>query len=342
MHDLSIALDAMGGDFGPQVSVPAAQQALNFFPELHLILVGNRAEIDPLIQQYQLSQHPRLRVIHASETISMNDKPLLALRGLKDSSMRVALNLVKLGEAQACVSSGNTGALMALSKTILKVLPGIDRPALITALPNIKGGHTYLLDLGANISCDADTLFQFALMGSVLAEKVEGREFPKIALLNIGEEEIKGNDQVKRAAQLLSACAQINYTGYIEGNDLFSGKADVIVADGFVGNVTLKTCEGLAKLFKQQLISSINQNWFTRCVGFLLKPSLKPQLAHMNPDLYNGASLIGLRGIVIKSHGSAQTKAFLNAIKAAVKEVERQVPAQITDKLEAVLLERDS
>ncbi|MCE2570327.1 phosphate acyltransferase PlsX [Motilimonas eburnea] len=342
MHDLTIALDAMGGDFGPQVSVPAVQQALNLFPQLHIILVGATCDVMPYLKQHQLDCHPRFRFVHASETVGMNDTPLQALRGLKDSSMRVALNLVQAGEAQACVSGGNTGALMALSKMILKSLPGIDRPALITAMPNTRGTHTYLLDIGANVSCEADTLFQFALMGSVLAEKVEGLSHPKVALLNVGEEEIKGNDQVKRAAQLLANCAQVNYAGFIEGHDVFTGKADVIVADGFVGNITLKTSEGLAKLFKQQLISSINHNWFTRCLGYLLKPSLKPQLAHLNPDLYNGASLIGLRGIVIKSHGSAQSRAFLNAIKAAVKEVERQVPAQITDKLEAVLLERDS
>lgn len=341
MHDLSVALDAMGGDYGPQVSVPAAKQALNTFPALHIIMVGDSAILEPLLIQYQLQHHERLRLVHASEVVAMNDKPLVALRSLKDSSMRVALNLVQNGEAKACVSAGNTGALMALSKTILKVLPGIDRPALISALPNLQGGHTYLLDLGANISCDADTLFQFALMGSVMAEEVEGRTFPKIHLLNVGEEEIKGNDQVKQAAQLLSQCQQVNYCGYIEGNDLFSGKADVIVADGFVGNVTLKTCEGLAKLFKQQMISSINHNWFSKLCGWLLKPALKPQFAYMNPDLYNGASLIGLRGIVIKSHGSAQQNAFFNAIGEAIKEIERQVPAQITDKLEAVLLERD-
>ncbi len=342
MLDLTIALDAMGGDVGPRVSVPAAAQALNSSPRLHILAVGHQDVLRPLLKQYQLLDHPRLTLVHAPEAVGMNDKPMVAVRGLRSSSMRIALQLVNQGKAQACVSAGNTGALMALSKLVLKVLPGVDRPALISSIPNINDGQTYLLDLGANISCDSESLFQFALMGAVMAEKVEGLKSPKVALLNVGEEEIKGNDQVKRTAQLLSECPQINYVGYIEGHDLFSAKADVIVADGFVGNITLKTCEGLAKLFKDQLNAGVNRNWFTRFIGYLLGPSLKRQLSHLNPDQYNGASLIGLRGIVVKSHGSANQIAFCNAIEEAIKEIDRQVPSQITEKLEAVLLERDS
>ncbi|WP_217510963.1 phosphate acyltransferase PlsX [Vibrio metschnikovii] len=339
MQNLTVALDAMGGDFGPRVTVPAAVQALSHFPELKVILVGDHIAITQQLSLLGYQPEPRLSIVHSDRVIANSEKPSLALRHSHDSSMGLAIDLVAQQQADACVSAGNTGALMALSRFRLKLLPGIERPALVTALPTISGGKTWLLDLGANVSSDADSLFQFAVMGSALAEQHLQRS-PRVAILNIGAEEIKGNDLVKRCAQLLKQTQAVNFIGYIEGNQLLMDAADVVVCDGFVGNVCLKTCEGTAQLFidklKNLFLASSIKGWIARKVFSELFYELKT----LNPDQYNGASLLGLRGIVIKSHGSADVSAVVNAIGEAVHEVKRQVPSRISDRLEAVLLER--
>ncbi|WP_305405661.1 phosphate acyltransferase PlsX [Photobacterium leiognathi] len=339
MMGLTVALDAMGGDFGPQVTVPAAVQALLHSPELKLILFGDLSAITAQLTLLNKLNHPRLSIVHCDSVIANETRPSQALRHSKGSSMRMALDAVARGQADACVSAGNTGALMALSRYVLKQLPGVERPALISAIPN-RGEHpTWLLDLGANVSCDSDTLFQFAVMGSVLAEQSLG-EKPRVALLNIGEEEIKGNDLVKRCAEMLIQSPDINYVGYVEGHQLYSDKADVIVCDGFVGNVSLKTSEGVANLFIERIKHAIGRNPIRRIIAKWLFSELFDGLQQLNPDQYNGASLLGLRGIVVKSHGSADTVAFANAISEAVYEVKRQIPNKISDRLEEVLLER--
>ncbi|GAB2924450.1 phosphate acyltransferase PlsX [Rheinheimera gaetbuli] len=337
---LTLALDMMGGDHGPHTTIPAALAAVCEFPDLYLVLCGDEAILTEQLKLHGVFPHPQLSLRHCSQTVSMADKPAVALRSKRDSSMRVALDLVDKAEVQACVSAGNTGALMAMAHFVLKMLNGVDRPALITALPAMEANPVYMLDLGATVNCDADTLFQFAVMGSVMAEEVIGISQPKVALLNMGEEEIKGSDQIKRAAMLLSECHDINYIGYIEGNDIFSGKADVIVCDGFVGNVALKTCEGVAKLILRRFEASIKDKVTAQLFGWLIKPFIKNLYQGVNPDHYNGASLIGLRGIVVKSHGNASKDAFLSAIRQAVREVERQVPAKIKDRLEHVLIDK--
>ncbi|WP_298439097.1 phosphate acyltransferase PlsX [uncultured Ferrimonas sp.] len=340
MTSLTLALDAMGGDFGPHVTVPAALQALSHYPHLNLILVGDRIAIGEQLRSHNAIESPRLQVLHAEQVVPMSERPAQALRTRRKSSMRLALDLVKDGQADACVSAGNTGALMAMAKVVLRMLPGIDRPALVARMPTVAGEPVYLLDLGANVVCDSDTLFQFAVMGSVLAQEVGGRDRPQIALLNVGSEQIKGNDQVQQAAQLLLQCPQLNYAGFIEGDAIFKGDVDVIVCDGFVGNVTLKTTEGVARLLLQQVHDAIKGNPLAKLLGWLLKKRLKRLNQHMNPDQYNGASLLGLRGIVVKSHGNVDKTAFFHAIEQAVAEVEQQVPRQIKDRLESVLLEK--
>ncbi|SHO56007.1 phosphate acyltransferase PlsX [Vibrio quintilis] len=339
MQNLTVALDAMGGDFGPRVTVPAAVQALLHFPELKVILVGDRNIIASQLSQLGYFDSSRLRVVHSDQVISNSEKPSLALRHHLNSSMSVAIGLVAEGEAQACVSSGNTGALMALSRYRLKSLPGINRPALISALPTISGRKTWILDLGANVSCDAETLFQFAVMGSALAEEHLGRP-ARVAVLNIGEEEIKGNDCVKYCADMLKQTPSLHFIGNIEGNQLFYDIADVVVCDGFVGNVCLKTCEGTAQFFLDKLKSNIFGSSIKGWIAKKIFSGLFIELETMNPDQYNGASLLGLRGIVVKSHGSADVIAFSHAIKEAVLEIKRQVPSRISERLETVLLER--
>ncbi|GAA4879695.1 phosphate acyltransferase PlsX [Ferrimonas pelagia] len=340
MSSLTLALDAMGGDHGPHVTVPAALQALSHYPHLNLILVGDRIAIGEQLRRHNATESPRLQLLHAEQVVPMTERPIQALRTRRQSSMRLALDLVRDGQADACVSAGNTGALMAMAKVVIRTLPGIDRPALVATLPTLSDQPVYLLDLGANVVCDSETLFQFAVMGSVLAECVGQRRMPRLALLNVGSEEIKGNDQVQQAAQLLQACPQLNYRGFIEGDGIFSGAVDVIVCDGFVGNVTLKASEGIAHLLIQQLKQGIEGNLLARLLGWLLKGRLRRLNQRMNPDQYNGASLLGLRGIVVKSHGNADQAAFLRALEEAMVEVERQVPGRIKDRLESVLLDK--
>lgn len=336
---LTLALDAMGGDFGPQVTVPAAMRALARFPKLSITLFGDSTQITRHIPS-QLSNHPRLTIEHCQQVVTMSDRPLTALRNRRDSSMRKAIDMVQQGRADACLSAGNTGVLMAMSKLILKTLPGIDRPALIAKLPSINDQPVYMLDLGANVNCDSEALFQFAVMGSVVAETVDGISAPRVSLLNIGEEDIKGNDVVRQTAELLKDSNHINYRGFIEGHQIFKGVTDVIVCDGFVGNISLKTTEGVANLMIDHVKQLSQLNFFTKFLGLLAAPLLKKAFCKMKPDQYNGASLLGLRGIVVKSHGNADQDAFLNAIKQAVVEVEQQVPQRIQDRLESMLLEK--
>ncbi len=328
----------MGGDFGPCVTVPAALQALASNPALNIKLVGNPSDIQPHLNQCDSTILERLQLIPAELMVANDAKPSQAIRNSRGTSMRIALELLKEGEAQACVSAGNTGALMGLAKMMLKPLDGIDRPALVTALPNQKGGKTLLLDLGANVECDSDMLVQFAVMGAVMAEEILQINNPRVALLNIGEEETKGLDNIQAAAAILRNVQQINYIGYLEGNDLLTGETDVLVCDGFVGNVTLKTLEGVVRVFLSLLSSGKRKRlWWMKLISYWFKKSLSKRFGHLNPDRYNGACLLGLRSSVIKSHGAANQQAFTVAIEQAVQAVERQVPTQIAARLQAVL-----
>ena len=337
---ITIALDAMGGDHGPSVVVPAALTILAREPDLQLILVGDEQVLNEQLRASQGRCSDRLKIRHASQKVEMDELPSVALRSKKDSSMRVALNLVKEGAAQACVSAGNTGALMATARYVLKTLPGIDRPAIISTLPTMRG-HTHMLDLGANVDSPAEVLMQFAVMGSVLVEAVDGTSRPTVGLLNVGEEEMKGNEQVKSAAAMLAACP-INYYGFIEGDDIYKGTVDVVVCDGFVGNVALKTSEGVAKMISHFMREEFKRSWLSRAAGLIALPVLKALRGRIDPRSYNGASFVGLQGIVIKSHGGADAFAFSNAIKEAVIEVRKNVPERIRSQLTALLVERQA
>ncbi|MGQ9658779.1 MAG: phosphate acyltransferase PlsX [Thermochromatium sp.] len=324
----TIALDAMGGDHGPQVVVPAALRYLADNPQVELILVGDEARIRSHLGRVS---HERLRIRHTTQEVAMDELPSRALRTKRDSSMRVAIDLVRDGEAQACVSAGNTGALMATARFVLKTLPHIDRPAICTAVPSLHG-HTYMLDLGANVDCTAEHLFQFAVMGSELSSAVDGIARPRVALLNIGQEEIKGNEQVKQAHELLARSA-LNYVGYVEGDGIYLDDLDVVVSDGFVGNVALKSSEGVAKFIGQSLATHFRRALLNRLVGLIAWPILRQFRRNMDPRRYNGASLLGLRGIVVKSHGGADEVAFENAIYIAEKEIRANIPQRIGDQI---------
>ncbi|WP_445398719.1 phosphate acyltransferase PlsX [Zobellella sp. An-6] len=327
MSQLTVALDMMGGDHGPPVTVPAAAQALSLLPTLHLVLFGPEAELSSWLQRFRLESHPRVTVHFCSQQVGNEHKAAYALRHLTDSSMRKALDALASGQARACVSAGNTGALMAMAVKVLNTLPGVDRPALITRLPQAGGGYALLLDVGANVSCDAGQLVQFALMGEQAARHTLDIDRPRIALLNVGAEANKGNEVVREAAQRLQGITGLHYCGYVEGDDLFAGKTDVIVCDGFVGNVALKTSEGVARL-----LLGLGQR--RGPLWKILTFWLKRRLSHLNPDQYNGASLIGLRASVVKSHGSAGSLAFLNAILQAVAEIEHDLPASIAHRFD--------
>ena len=331
----TISIDAMGGDHGPDVVIPAAIRALTKHSGIKLILVGDENILTAKLKEYQVQNDSRFIIQHASQQVEMDESPALALRGKKDSSMRVAIDLVKSGRASACVSAGNTGALMATAKFVLKMLPGIERPAIVSALPTMKG-HTYVLDLGANVDSSAKQLVQFAVMGSVLAESIEGRKNPTIGLLNIGAEEMKGNERVKEAAVLLSK-TDLNYHGFVEGDGMYRGEVDVVVCDGFVGNIALKSSEGVVHMMRHYLRRSFSRNFFTKLVGLLASPILKQFRDDLDPRAYNGANFIGLQGIVIKSHGGADEVGFANAINIAVIEAEQDVPRNISQHLERLL-----
>ncbi len=334
----TVALDAMGGDFGPEVVLPAAIQTLEKRDDVRLLLVGREDELRQRLKTLGASENDSLQIHNATEVVGMDESPSRALRSKKDSSMRIAINLVKEGVADACVSAGNTGALMATGRFVLKTLAGIDRPAIISALPSIEG-HTHVLDLGANIDSSSEHLYQFAVMGSILASAIDNIEAPRVGLLNIGEEEMKGNDTVKVASHLLAESA-LNYIGFVEGDDIYKGGVDVVVCDGFVGNVALKTSEGVAKMISYYLKQEFNRNILTRLVGMMTMPVLKSFRNKIDPRQYNGASLVGLRGIVIKSHGGADVLAFENAINIALIEIDKGVPQMISSHLESLLSER--
>lgn len=338
MPVLNIAIDAMGGDHGPGVIVPAALDALMENENLHIILVGD----EPTLAKYLPNVHPRLRIKHASQFVLMNESPALALRTKRDSSMRVAINLVKSQEAAACVSAGNTGALMAIAKFVLKTLPGIDRPAIIYSMPTDIGksdfGFVRMLDLGANIECNAEQLVQFAVMGSVLASALDpSHEDPRVGLLNIGSEAIKGPDSIKKAASILLESNIVNYIGYVEGNGIFNNKADVIVCDGFVGNVALKCTEGVASMLLRFIKREFKRSWYTKCLALLLSLFFKGFLKRIDPAGYNGASLLGLKGVVIKSHGNAKRAAFKQAILEAFTQAQENIPERIRAKIASKL-----
>lgn len=307
--------------------MPATLAAIEHHPGLHGILVGRRSVIDPFLTGADSAVARRIQVRDSPEVVEMHDHPLQALRSKKQSSMRVAIDLVKNGEAMACVSAGNTGALMATARFVLKTLPGIERPAILSQVPSVTG-HTHMLDLGANADCTAEQLFQFAVMGSVVASDLEELAEPTVGLLNIGVEEVKGNETIQEAGRMLSG-SKLNYVGFVEGSDIFSGAVDVVVADGFSGNVALKSAEGTAKMITEFIQEEFSHGWLRRLTAVVALPVLKALRTRLDPRHYNGASLVGLSGIVIKSHGGADRLAFENAIRTALVEVENGVPHQI-------------
>src|SRR6185436_17802806 len=321
-----------GGDHGPHVTVPAALDFRRANADVELILVGLRDAIESELAQHGAAPGAGLRVQHAAQTVAMDEPPVQALRLKKDSSMRAAVNLVKSGEADACVSAVNTGALMAISRFVLKTLPAIDRPAIASGVPNAKGGYTYILDLGANVDCTPEQLMQFGVMGAILVSAVEHRERPSVGLLNIGVEDIKGNETVKRAAELLRASG-LNFYGNVEGDDIYKGTTDVVVCDGFVGNVLLKASEGVATMIVGFLRQEFTRTPWNMLAAWMAKPVRKALRARMDPGKYNGASLLGLKGIVIKSHGSADEYAFGQALERALEEVQNKVAERIASKM---------
>ncbi len=325
---ITIAIDCMGGDHGPNVTVPAALDFLSRSADARVILVGLEEKLRAILP---VPLPERISIRHASEVVAMDEPPALALRNKKDSSMRVAINLVKEGEADACISAGNTGALMAISRFVLKMLPGIDRPAICAVLPTVKG-HVHVLDMGANVDCSPEHLLQFGIMGAMLVAAVDHREQPTVGILNIGEEDIKGNDVVKQAAELLRNSG-LNFIGNVEGDGVYKGEAEVVVCDGFVGNVALKTSEGLAQMLSTFLRQEFGRNLFTKLVALLALPVLKGFKRRVDHRRYNGASLLGLKGIVVKSHGSADAYGFRHAIERAAEEARGQVLSRIADQV---------
>ncbi|MBI6926837.1 MULTISPECIES: phosphate acyltransferase PlsX [Pseudomonas] len=330
-----IAIDAMGGDFGPRSIVQASIACLSATPSLHLTLVGQPSLLEELVSGVSAADRARLHILGAEEVIGMDERPSQALRGKPNSSMRVALELVRDGKAQACVSAGNTGALMALSRAVLKTLPGIDRPAMVAAIPT-RTGYCQLLDLGANVDCTAEQLYQFAVMGSVAAQSL-GVQRPRVALLNVGTEDIKGNQQVRLAASLLRGARGLNYVGFIEGDGLYKGAADVVVCDGFVGNILLKSSEGLATMIAQRIELAFRRGLLSRLAGAVAKPLLKRVQVDLAPARHNGASFLGLQGIVVKSHGAAGVEGFQSAIERALIEIQENLPKRLHGRLEDLL-----
>ena len=328
---ITLAVDAMGGDHGPKITVLASINALTRYDQLHIILVGDKELIEKELQKNKYT-NTRLSIQHASEVVEMDESPQSALKNKKDSSMRVAINLIKEEKAQACVSAGNTGALMATARYVLKMLPGIDRPAIASSLPSQKG-TTYMLDLGANTDCSAEHLLQFAVMGAMLVSSVTGNPNPSVGLLNIGSEDIKGNEIVKEASELLRR-SHLNFYGNVEGNDIFKGTTDVVVCDGFVGNVALKTAEGIAQLMGRFLTQEFKRNWMTKVMAFVSLLVLNRFKKRLDPRRYNGASFLGLKGIVVKSHGSADSYSFFFAIQTAIEESKNNVLEKIQKQLE--------
>lgn len=336
---ITVAIDVMGGDHGPKVVLAACFKALKANKNLSLILVGDESIINERLKKIRAANkykpdvtgEKRYVIQHASEIVGMGEAVASALRTKKDSSMRVAINMVKHGRAQACVSAGNTGALMATARFVLKTLPGIDRPAIISALPSTNG-HTHMLDLGANLELEPEHLYQFAIMGSAVTSLIDGTDRPKVGLLNVGVEDIKGGDKIKRAAELIQA-SSLNYIGFVEGNDIYLGDVDVVVCDGFTGNVALKTSEGLAKMIGSILRAEFTRSPIYKLAALMGKPAFNAVKNRLDPRRYNGASMVGLRGVVIKSHGSADVKAYANAIKIAAIQAKQNAPSLIAESL---------
>lgn len=327
----------MGGDRGSRVVVPAALRVLRNHDNLHIILVGDEPTLKRRLKAMRSSNHPRIKIHHTTEVVEMDESPAAALRGKKDSSMRVAINLVQEGVADACVSAGNTGALMATARFVLKRMPGIDRPAIVSMMPTTESVGSYMLDLGANVDSQPEHLFQFAVMGSILANSVRQKKNATVALLNIGEEDIKGNEVIKLATPLIAECEAINYVGYIESNQILKSKVDVIVCDGFVGNVALKATEGTGKYISDVMRAEFNRNILTRFLGLLAYPVMNKARKRLDPSRYNGATLLGLEGIVVKSHGNANVLGFEHAIEEAIAEVEQDVIVKIKHQLTSLL-----
>lgn len=328
-----LAVDMMGGDHGLKVTVDAALLSLAASPGLRLLLVGDEAGIQKALASASAEQRKRCEIVAASEVVAMNELPSKALRGKKDSSMRIAINLVKDGRAQGAVSAGNTGALMAIAKFVLKTLPGIDRPAICAPMPSSRG-RPYMLDLGANAECTPEQLGQFAVMGSALVTALHGIERPRVALLNIGSEEIKGSDAIREAALRLQHSG-LHYTGFVEGDGIFSGEADVVVCDGFVGNISLKTGEGVAKLIRDFMRAEFLASPFSKLAALIAKPVLTRLAARIDPRNYNGAALLGLNGLVIKSHGGADAASLANAIAVAVNAVQHDLTGRTRSQIAA-------
>ena len=329
--EAKVAIDCMGGDHGVHVTVPAALDVVRGDPETSVILVGRQDAIEGELRRHGAAPGARIAIRHASQIVEMDEAPAAAMRAKKDSSMRVAVNLVEQGDAAACVSAGNTGALIAISRFVLGMLPGVDRPAIATVLPSLKG-RTYILDLGANVNCTPEHLLQFGIMCSELVSSVEGRQRPTVGLLNVGAEDIKGNDQVKGAAELMRA-SDLNFYGYVEGDDIYKGTTDIVVCDGFVGNVALKTSEGLAQMLATFLREEFSGNLFSRLAGLVALPVIKAFKSRVDPRRYNGASLLGLRGVVVKSHGAADTFAFGFAARRALEEARSGMLAHIAERM---------
>lgn len=315
----------MSGDLGPRVAISAAQKFTATFPDVEIVLVGNEQQLLALSSLKKLSQQ-RISIVNATDVIAMDEDPLHALRHKKTSSMWLAIESVKNNHADACVSAGNTGALLAIGKYLLKTFPGIERPAICKAMP-VAQGQTYLLDLGANTNCTAENLHQFALMGKILASALNPA--PRIGLLNIGTESTKGTDIIKATQDLLQNDSRLNYGGYIEANNIFSGEIDVIVCDGFHGNIALKTCEGTARFIAKKIQMVFKRNWLTRLAGLIIWPLLKPLRAELDPSMYNGASFLGLQKVLVKSHGNANKKAFMQALIVAREQVIHNIPSRI-------------
>lgn len=330
---IKIAIDCMGGDSGLAVTIPGTVDVANRYPDTHFLLVGLIDQIEAALERAKPNDRSQFEIISATEVVTMDDPVEIALRRKKDSSMRVAIACVKNGQADACVSSGNTGALMALSRFVLKMLPGIDRPAIATALPNVKGGGTTVLDLGANVDCSAEHLLEFGIMGSALVQAIDHVDAPTVGILNIGQEDIKGNDQVKQAAQLLKA-SHLNFYGNVEGDDIFKGTTDVIVCDGFVGNAVLKAIEGTAKMIFSQIKGEFKRSLFSKLAALLSIPVFGRLRKRLDNRRYNGAALLGLRGIVFKSHGSADVFAFACAVERARGAVESNLLNKIIHSVE--------
>jgi glycerol-3-phosphate acyltransferase PlsX len=331
---LTVAVDAMSGDHGAEVAVPAALDVLAATPDLRLIIVGRGEIVRPLLGRVA-DAGDRFCFVEAAEVVGMDERPQDALRRKKNSSMRVAINLVEQGEATACVSAGNTGALLATSRFVLGMIPGIDRPAIVSAVPAVHG-HTVMLDLGANPDCNEDHLVQFAVMGSVIASDLHGVANPRVGLLNVGEEDIKGTEEIKAAHKRLQSSPAINYCGFVEGDDIFSGDVDVVVTDGFTGNVSLKTMEGLARFIGGVMKEEFTRDPMRKLGALAAKPALNALKGRLDPRGYNGASMVGLNGVVIKSHGGADRVSFANAVRVAVTEARNGVPGQIGELLAKV------